>query len=86
LGQKIGGWTGIAPITQNGSLAAQINQAAMAGRRGETVALSLIALGGDHLASCDPADLTAALGGLNSVGLGKEAHDIALQAAVLIGL
>jgi hypothetical protein len=86
LGQKIGGWTGIAPITQNGSLAAQINQAALAGRRGETVALSLIALGGDHLASCDPADLTAALGGLNSVGLGKEAHDIALQAAVLIGL
>jgi hypothetical protein len=30
--------------------------------------------------------LTAALGGLNSVGLGEEAHDIALQAAVLIGL
>lgn len=86
LGQKIGGWTGYTPITQSGSIAAQINQAAMSGRRGETVALSLIALGGDKLAAADPAALTAALGGLNSVGLGEEAHDIALQAAVLIGL
>jgi hypothetical protein len=86
LGQKIGGWTGYTPLTQNGSLAAQINQAAMSGRRGETVALSLIAFGGDKLAATDPAALTAALGGLNSVGLGGEAHDIALQAAVLIGL
>ncbi|GAB2179564.1 hypothetical protein [Dongia sp. agr-C8] len=86
LGQKIGGWTGYTPITQSGSVAAQINQAAMAGRRGETVLLSLIAFGGDRLAATDPAALTAALGGLNSVGLGKEAHDIALQAAVLIGL
>jgi hypothetical protein len=86
LGQKIGGWTGIAPITQNGSIAAQINQAAMAGRRGETVLLSLIAFGGDRLASTDPASITAALGGLNSVGLGQEAREIALEAAVLIGL
>ena len=82
----LGGGTGIAPITQAGSLAAQINQAALAGRRGETVLLSLIAFGGDRLASTDPAALTAALGGLTSVGLGHEAHDIALQAAVLIGL
>ncbi|MDQ7249009.1 hypothetical protein [Dongia sedimenti] len=86
LGQRIGGWTGIAPITQSGSLGAQINQAALAGRRGETVLLSLIAFGGDRLAATDPAALTAALGGLTSVGLGQEAHDIALQAAVLIGL
>jgi hypothetical protein len=86
LGQKIGGWTGIAPITQSGSLAAQINQAALSGRRGETVLLSLIAFGGDRLGSTDPAALSAALGGLNAVGLGEEAHDIALQAAVLIGL
>jgi hypothetical protein len=35
-------------------LAAQINQAAMSGRRGETVLLSLIAFGGDRLASTDP--------------------------------
>jgi hypothetical protein len=86
LGQRIGGWTGFAPITQSGSIAAQINQAAQSGRRGETVLLSLIAFGGDRLAATDPAAMTAALGGLTSVGLGKEAHDIALQAAVLIGL
>ena len=72
--------------TQSGSLAAQINQAAQSGRRGETALLSLIAFGGDRLAATDPAAMTAALGGLTSVGLGKEAHDIALQAAVLIGL
>ncbi len=86
VGQRIGGWTGFAPITQGGSIAAQINQAAQSGRRGETVLLSLIAFGGDRLASTDPAALTAALGGLTSVGLGKEAHEIALEAAVLIGL
>jgi hypothetical protein len=86
LGQKIGGWTGYTPLTQSGSMAAQINQAAQAGRRGETVLLSLIAFGGDRLASADPAALAAALGGLNSVGLGDEAHAIALEAAVLIGL
>jgi hypothetical protein len=86
LGQRIGGWTGIAPITQSGSIAAQINQAAQSGRRGETVLLSLIAFGGDRLAAVDPAALTAALGGLTSVGLGQEAHEIALEAAVLIGL
>jgi hypothetical protein len=86
LGQKIGGWTGFTPLTQSGSVAAQINQAAMSGRRGETVLLSLVAFGGDRLAATDPAALTAALGGLTSVGLDKEAHDIALQAAVLIGL
>jgi hypothetical protein len=86
LGQKIGGWTGIAPITPNGSYAAQINAAALAGRRGETVLLSLIALGGDKAADAEPASLSAALGGLSAVGLKAEARQIALQAAVLIGL
>jgi hypothetical protein len=86
LGQRIGGWTGISPITQNGSLAQQINQAALSGRRGETVLLSLVAFGGDRLASTDPAAMSSALGGLSAVGLGKEAHQIALEAAVLIGL
>jgi hypothetical protein len=86
LGQRIGGWSGIAPITPGGSLGAQINQAAVSGRRGETVLLSLIAFGGDRLGSTDPAALSSALGGLTSVGLGEEAHRIALEAAVLIGL
>jgi hypothetical protein len=86
LGQKIGGWSGIAPIAQGGSLAAQINQAAVSGKRGETVLLSLIAFGGDRLGSTDPAGLAAGLGGLSGVGLNKEAQQIALEAAVLIGL
>jgi hypothetical protein len=85
-GQRVGGWSGIAPITTNGSLASQINVAAVAGRRGETVLLSLIALKGDKLASADPASLSASLGGLSSVGLQAEARQIAVQAAILIGL
>jgi hypothetical protein len=86
LGQRIGGWNGIAPITTNGSLASQINAAAAAGRRGETVLLALIALGGDKLAAADPASLAASLGGLSSVRLQAEAQRIAVQAAILIGL
>jgi hypothetical protein len=71
---------------QSGSMAAQINAAALGGRRGETVASSLVALGGDKLAATDPAALAATLGGLSSIGLGKEARQIALEAGILIGL
>ena len=86
LGQRIGGWTGIAPITAGGSLASEINAAALAGRRGETVLTALVALGGDKVAGADPAAISSSLGGLTSVGLGAEARQVALQAAVLIGL
>jgi hypothetical protein len=86
MGQRIGGWTGITPITQAGSMAAQINAAALSGRHGETILTALVALGGDKLAATDPAALAASLGGLASIGLGKEARQIALEAGVLIGL
>ena len=86
LGQRIGGWNGIAPITQNGSLASQINAAALAGRHGETVLLSLIALGGDRIAAADPASLSSSLGGLTSVGLQAEARAIGIDAAIALGL
>jgi hypothetical protein len=86
LGQRIGGWTGITPITQAGSMAAQINAAALSGRHGETLLTALVALGGDKLAATDPAALGATLGGLTSIGLGKEARQIALEAGILIGL
>jgi hypothetical protein len=86
VGQRIGGWNGIAPIVQNGSSAAAINAAALAGRRGETVLLSLVALGGDKVGAADPAALAASLGGMTAVGLGAEARQIAIEAAVQIGL
>jgi hypothetical protein len=86
LGQRIGGWTGITPITQAGSMAAQINAAALAGRHGETILSALVALGGDKLAATDPAALSATLGGLASIGLSTEARQIALEAGILIGL
>jgi hypothetical protein len=86
LGQRIGGWTGITPITQAGSMAAQINAAALGGRHGETILTALVAMGGDKLGAADPAALAATLGGLTSIGLGKEARQIALEAGILIGL
>lgn len=86
MGQRIGGWTGITPITQAGSMAAQINAAALSGRHGETILAALVALGGDRLGATDPAALAATLGGLTSIGLGKEARQIALEAGILIGL
>ncbi len=87
LGEKIGGgWTGISPITTQGSYAAQINAAAPGGRRGETVLLSLVALGGNRLGEADAASLSAAIGGLRAVGLEAEARRIALEAAILSGL
>jgi hypothetical protein len=86
LGQRIGGWTGITPIMQSGSMAAQINAAALGGRHGETILTALVAMAGDKLGATDPAALGATLGGLTSIGLGKEARQIALEAGVLIGL
>lgn len=87
LGEKVGGgWTGISPIVTQGSYAAQINAAAPTGRRGETVLLSLLALGGNRLAEADAASLSAAIGGLRAVGLEAEARRIAIEAAILSGL
>lgn len=65
---------------------AAIAEAAQKGRRGETVLLALIALGGKGLGAADGATLAQSLGGLNGVGLGPEAKRIALEAAILAGL
>lgn len=65
---------------------AAIAAAAQAGRRGETVLLALVALGGKGLGAADGATLAQALGGLGAVGLGPEAKRIALEAAILAGL
>lgn len=66
--------------------AASIASAAQAGRRGETVLLALVALGGGGLASADGAMLAQSLGGLGAVGLHEEARRIGLEAAILAGL
>jgi len=66
--------------------AAAIGEAAQKGRRGETVLLALIALGGKGLAAADGATLAQSLGGLGAVGLGPEAKRIAVEAAILAGL
>ncbi|MGH6894207.1 MAG: hypothetical protein ACREEP_18325, partial [Dongiaceae bacterium] len=66
--------------------AAAIGEAAQAGRRGETVLLALVALGGRGLAASDGVMLAQALGGLGAVGLQDEARHIGLEAAILAGL
>ena len=75
---------GIAPVASGD--AAAISEAAQAGRRGETVLLALVALGGRGLAGADSATLAQSLGGLSSVGLQDEARHIGLEAAILAGL
>jgi len=75
---------GIAPVA--GGEAAAIGEAAQGGRRGETVLLALVALGGHGLAGADSATLAQSLGGLNAVGLNDEARRIGLEAAILAGL
>jgi hypothetical protein len=82
------GLPGIAAVSfpaPSGETAA-IAEAAQKGRRGETVLLSLIALGGRGLGAADGATLAQSLGGLGAVGLGPEAKRIALEAAILAGL
>jgi hypothetical protein len=66
--------------------AAAIGEAAQSGRRGETVLLALVALGGRGLGAADSATLAQALGGLGAVGLKDEARRIGLEAAILAGL
>ncbi|HET6158867.1 MAG TPA: hypothetical protein VFE34_11015 [Dongiaceae bacterium] len=75
---------GIAPVASGE--AAAISQAAQAGRRGETVLLAVVALGGRGLGGADSATLAQSLGGLNAVGLKDEARRIGLEAAILAGL
>ena len=66
--------------------AAAISEAAQNGRRGETVLLALVALGGRGLSNAESATLAQALGGLESVGLQDEARRIGIEAAILAGL
>ena len=75
---------GIAPVASGE--AAAIGSSAQAGRRGETVLLSLIALGGRGLANAGSATLAQALGGLRAVGLEEEARRIGIEAAIVAGL
>jgi hypothetical protein len=75
---------GIAPAASGD--AAAIGEAAQAGRRGETVLLALVALGGRGLAASDSAALAQSLGGISAVGLNDDARRIGLEAAILAGL
>jgi hypothetical protein len=75
---------GIAPAASGD--AAAIGEAAQAGRRGETVLLALVALGGRGLAASDSAALAQSLGGISAVGLTDQARRIGLEAAILAGL
>jgi hypothetical protein len=75
---------GIAPVASGE--AAAISEAAQSGRRGETVLLALVALGGRGLSNAESSTLAQALGGLESVGLQDEARRIGIEAAILAGL
>jgi hypothetical protein len=63
-----------------------LEQAAAAGRLGETVLLSLLALGEVSLRDVHPIVLNAVLGALNRVGLHDDSRRLALEAAIMAGL
>ncbi len=61
-------------------------RAAESGSRAETVALTLVLLGGDGMAKADPASLATAFGALKHVKLEAEVRALALEAALARGL
>lgn len=61
-------------------------KAATAGRRGETVLLAILILGGGSLSESDPALLSEIVIGLRKTGLENEARQLAIEAALAGGL
>jgi hypothetical protein len=61
-------------------------KAASAGRRGESVLLAILVLGGGNLADSGPALLSEIIVGLRKVGLEDEARQLAIEAALDGGL
>jgi hypothetical protein len=82
LGDPIAGHSGA--VLQGGDPA--IGNAALVGRRGETVLRALILLAGRGLAQADGGGLAQSLGGLTAVGLAKDARRIAVEAAIWSGV
>ena len=64
----------------------RLQQAALAGRAGETVLLILREFGGRDLASLDVPALALAVGALNRVGYAREARALAIEALVANGI
>jgi hypothetical protein len=62
-----------------------LSAASRDGRVGETVLLSLIALGPGGTANYHPLTISAVIDALRAIGLDKEARAIALEAAVAAG-
>jgi len=64
----------------------RLQAAAQSGRRGETILLSLLALGEGGPGQADPVILRQVLTGLRAIGLVDEARALAVEAAVAVGL
>ena len=64
----------------------RLASAATEGRLGETVALSLIVLGGGGLADVEPVTFSRVLADLRKIGLDAEARSLAVEAALAVGL
>jgi hypothetical protein len=93
LGEPLGGgWSmiGQTAATTNAAvdpaLLFDLNDAAAAHRVGETVLLSLYALGPDGPAGCNPLSLAGVIAGLRQIGLDSEARAIAIEAAIAAGV
>jgi hypothetical protein len=63
-----------------------LSEASTAHRIGETVLLSLYALGPEGPAGCNPLALSRVIMGLRQIGYDSEARAIAIEAAVAAGV
>jgi hypothetical protein len=61
-------------------------KAASGGRRGETVLLAILTMGGGDVAEYGPGVLSEIVIGLRKVGLENEARRLAIEAALATGL
>lgn len=86
VASNVAGGFQAAPIIALGSPSAEIVAAAAGKRKGETITLSLIGIGGDRAIAADPALLGTALRSLTDLGLEADSRRIAREIAVLAGL
>jgi hypothetical protein len=63
-----------------------LQDAAAAGRHGETILLALIAVGGSGPANANPIALDRVIEALRKIGLEAEAHRLAIEAAIAAGV
>jgi hypothetical protein len=78
--------SGASTVVPNAALWRQLQAASIAGRIGETIMLSTVALGAGSIGDADPTVLRFVVESLRGVGLDYEARALSIEAAVSAGI